>query len=305
MSGNGYFATKTYRCGRIGEKVKFFVSYTRLRPGEKSSPAKIAGNANSAARKLARAVNENFLPGDGWVALNYPEERYARVSDRAGEMDPELPERDRIWFAAQHELELLMDRARRALRKQGIELRYIAVTSDLDGKTGESVRVHHHIVCPAECVEVIKEKWGLPPAECKQRQYERLWNVEDYTPLAEYMMKQVRYIPNAKKYTPSRNLMRSEPSPRKVISGARLRPPKGARLIYADPYTGERDCQYIRYLLPPEKWTGAWKGKGNENPDGGGGGDFSDVTRRAGTRGTSAAKCEDAAPGRGGAPDGK
>lgn len=274
MGQDGYWATKTYHCGRVGEKVKFFVPSSRGRRQGKSSPGKMAGNANNAARKLGRCLNENFQPGDGWLSLNYWDgKRYQRVLDRAGAMDPELPLEDRIWFAAQHEAELLMDRARRALRREGIALRYVIITADRDGATGAPVRVHHHVVCPAECVAAIKEKWGLPPERCGQERGERLWNQEDYTPLAEYMMKQVRHIPNAKKYTPSRNLMRAEPTPRRVVSGARLRPPKGCSLLYADPYTGERECQYIRYLLPPERWTGVWKGRG----------DLSDPATRAGT----------------------
>lgn len=263
-SGGGYFATKTYQCGRIGEKVKFFVPSVRRPRQGKSDRKKIEGNNVNMTRRVARAINENFVPGDGWVALNYTAERYQRVLDRAAALmakDGALTEMDAIWFAAQHELELLMDRARGALRKRGIELRYVAITADIDGGTGEAVKVHHHVVCPAECVEVIKEKWGLKGEDVKQERRERLWNQEDYTPLAEYMMKQVRYIADAKKYTPSRNLIRTEPSPRTVFTGARLRPPKGAVLLYADPYTGVRDCQYIRYLLPPEKWTGVWKGK--------------------------------------------
>lgn len=263
-SGGGYFATKTYQCGRIGEKVKFFVPSVRRPRQGKSDRKKIEGNNVNMTRRVARAINENFVHGDGWLALNYTAERYQRVLARAAALrakDGALTEMDAIWFAAQHELELLMDRARGALRKRGIELRYVAITADIDGGTGEAVKVHHHVVCPAECVEVIKEKWGLKGEDAKQERRERLWNQEDYTPLAEYMMRQVRYIADAKKYTPSRNLIRTEPSPRTVFTGARLRPPKGAVLLYADPYTGVRDCQYIRYLLPPEKWTGVWKGK--------------------------------------------
>ncbi len=262
--GGGYWATKTYRSGRIGEKVKFYVPECRARKQRESSPSKILSNSNNAVRRAARIVNENFRPGDGFFSLNYDERRYKRVIARAERMDHAIPEADRIYLSAQHEVELLMDRVRPALRKAGVELRYFAITSDMDGATGEYKRVHHHIICPRECVETIKRKWGLTGEGVKQRGKEMLWALDDYTQTVEYMMKQVRHIPNAKKYVTSRNLIRTEPTPRTVFTGARLREPKGSVLLYADPYTGRHDCQYIRYILPPEKWTGVWKGRGGE-----------------------------------------
>lgn len=288
MGENGYWATKTYRCGRIGEKVKFFVPSRRGRPREKSSQEKIASNAVGAVRWAARCINENFRPGDGWLTLTYDRKRYARVLERAERQkarEPQTPMEDCIWFAAAHEGELLMDRARRALRKQGIELKYFMVTSDMDGDSGELVRVHHHVIVPAECREMVKKKWGGAEFEDPNRPEwkDRLWEQEDYTPLAEYMLKQVRHIPNAKKYVPSRNLSRSEPKPRRVMSGARIREPKGCRLLYAAPYTGQRDSQYIRYLLPPEQWTGVWKESGRRE-SAGRKKEFSDTTAHARAR---------------------
>lgn len=266
MAANGYYATKTYRCGRIGEKVKYFVPSSRVRTGEGSSPAKIEGNRNNAVRRMARLLNENFRPGDGWLTLTYNAARLARVEQRAAGMDPSIPETDRLYMAAEHELRLLMDRARAALKKQGIELKYVAVTSDMDADTGELVRVHHHVVCTAECATMLREKWGGKDFNDPERPDWKggLKDQEDYTPLAEYMVKQIRHIANAKKWMSSRNLIRSDPKPRKVISGAPLRAPKGCRLLYADPYTGVCGCQYIRYLLPAEEWTGVWA---DQKPD--------------------------------------
>lgn len=271
MGANGYYATKTYRCGRIGEKVKYFVPASRVRTGEGSSPAKIQGNQNNAVRKAARILNENFRAGDGWLTFTYDAKRYERVLKRAAQMDPSKPEQDRIYAAAEHELRLCIDRARDALKKKGIELRYLAVTSDMDADTGELVRVHHHVVTTAECTAVLREKWGGKDFGDLERPDwgGRLRDQEDYTPLAEYMIKQVRHIPDAKKWMSSRNLIRSDPKPRKVFSGAPLRTPKGCRLLYADPYTGVCGCQYIRYLLPEEEWTGVWSKE------------LSDSTRRA------------------------
>lgn len=270
MAENGYWGTKTYLSGRIGEKVKFFVPFVRGPKVGKSSPEKIASNANNVTRTVARYINDNFRCGDGWLSPSYNGERYERVLARARRMmeqAPSLSERDAIWFAAQHEGELLMDRVRREAKKRGLELRYLLTTSDVDSKTGEPTRVHHHLIVCRECVELVKAKWGtaefLDPERPEYK--DRLWDMTDYTPLAEYMMGQVRHIPNAKRYTPSRNLIKRKPKTRRVISGARIRPPKGCELLYADPYTGKHDCQYIRFLLPPEKWTGVWAGKSWED----------------------------------------
>ena len=270
MAENGYWGTKTYRSGRIGEKVKFFVPYARGRKVGKSSPEKIASNANNVTRTVARYINDNFCHGDGWLSPTYDGKRYERVIRRAREMmaeDLELSEQDAIWLSAQHEGELLMDRVRREAKRRGLELRYLLTTSDMDSKTGELVRVHHHLIVCKECVEIVKAKWGTAEfADPERPEYkDQLWDMQDYTPLAEYIMGQVRHIPNAKRYTPSRNLIKRQPKTRRVISGARIRPPKGCELLYADPYTGRHDCQYIRYLLPPEQWTGVWAGKSWED----------------------------------------
>lgn len=267
MGNGGHYETKAYHAGKIGEKVKYFVPASREKPRSKSSEEKIASNASGVTRRVARCLNENFKKGDTFVTLTFNEAGYARVLTRAQGLDQTLDEGNRIFIAAQYELKLLFDRSRPALRKQGIELKYIAVVSDMDGDTGESVRVHVHMVVPKDCAPVILEKWAALGDDAKSR---KLRGMDDYTPLAEYLMKQVRHIPNVKKYLPSRNLMRSEPTARKVMSGAQLRPPKGCKLLYAAPYTGERDCQYIRYLLPPERWTGVWKKKPKRSGGSGG-----------------------------------
>jgi hypothetical protein len=258
MSTEGHYETKTYRCGKVGEKVKYFVPACRVRHGEKSSQKKIEGNRANGVRRAARVLNENFRAGDGWLTLTYDRARYEKILRRAMKLDPAKPQEDRLVTAAEHELRLCLDRARRALRKEGVELKYFAVTADMDGATGEPVRVHHHVIVPASCVQVLKEKWGsaeyLDPDRPEWK--DKLWDMEDFTPLAEYMVKQVRHRTDAKAWMCSRNLIRCEPKARKVLSGAQLRAPRGCRLLYAAPYTGVWDCQYIRYLLPEEEWTG-------------------------------------------------
>ncbi len=50
---------------------------------------------------------------------------------------------DALLAAGEHEAELLIRLVSRDMKKDGLELRYLIVTSDRDGKTGEHKRVHH------------------------------------------------------------------------------------------------------------------------------------------------------------------
>ena len=79
--------------------------------------------------------------------------------------------------------------------------------------------------------------------------WETLWDREDQTDLAVYLCQQVRRIPDAAKYIPTRNLVRPQPVDRIAINAAELRVPKDASLLYRSPYRPGQP-QYIRYVLP-------------------------------------------------------
>ena len=115
----------------------------------------------------------------------------------------------------------------------------------MDGETGEAVRIHHHIVANRAAWQACVEAWPHGGAYAKALSAQK-----DYTPLAEYLLNQVRRLPDEKKYKPSRNLVRPQPKCRVVWSGAELRVPKGCELLYRTAYSGKRAGQYIRYALP-------------------------------------------------------
>ncbi len=71
---------------------------------------------------------------------------------------------------------------------------------------------------------------------------------KDYTGLAHYMLAQVRKIGGAKKYKPSRNLRMPQPKDRIALTGAELRVPKGAELLYRGTHIPGRP-QYLRYYI--------------------------------------------------------
>lgn len=248
---DGYWALRKYTAGPVGESIKYWI------PGEKPSRSqrriksdirKQKANEANCERSFARLIHCNFRNGiDQLVGLDYSPEGYEKMlSGRVKNLD-KFSGMDQIMALAQHQAELFLRRVGRECKKQGIPFRYLMVTSDMDGKTGEAVRVHHHMIVNAEALEICKEKWTMGGVD-----YEALLKREDQTDLAEYLMKQVRRLPDAKKYTPSRNLIRSQPKDRIAINGSELRLPKGATLLYRSPYKPGM-AQYIRYVLPGVK----------------------------------------------------
>ena len=259
--GNGMFARetvsviRTYRSGRIGEKIKFPLpeKERRGRKNRRSSLRKMAQNENSAVRRLARLLNEYFGPDCWLIGLDYGPEGYMRVEERArGLFEQRLraPGEEPVWEdcmldAADHEAGLCLRRVNRELKKRGLDnMRYVLITSDMDGKTGEAVRVHHHICVSAGAKDIIVGKWGLGGVD-----YEPMWDEPDHYALAEYLIEQVRRRPDAKKYTPSRNMPMPPPKDRTVYTDAELRAPQGAFVLYRSEWK-RGGVQYLRYILP-------------------------------------------------------
>lgn len=248
---DGYWVLRKYTAGPVGESIKYWI------PGEKPSRSqrriksdirKQKANEANCERMFARLIHGNFRNGiDQLMGLDYSQAGYEKMlAGHVKNLDG-LSEMDRIMALAQHQAELFFRRVGRECKKRGIPFRYLMVTSDMDGKTGEAVRVHHHMIVNAEALDICKEKWKLGGVD-----YEALLKRADQTDLAEYLMKQVRRLPDAKKYTPSRNLIRPRPKDRIAINGSELRLPKGAALLYRSPYKPGM-AQYIRYVLPGVK----------------------------------------------------
>ena len=86
-------------------------------------------------------------------------------------------------------------RVKRALEKEGRadELKYIAINPTWTATQSETVRVHHHLIVPASCEHIIRMKWGHGGTYCKP-----LSKQEDYLPIAEYLIAQVRGTPQRK-----------------------------------------------------------------------------------------------------------
>lgn len=233
----GYWVIRTYLAGMVGEKIKYWV------PGEKPSRAKRRlrsdirqqqRNEASAEKRMARLVHANFGQGGKLVRLSYDDTHLAALGGG---------DEDALFKAAHHELRLWLRRARRACAAAGVELRYIALTSDVDGKTGELVRVHHHVILNAEAAEIARGKWTAG-----QTHREWLDRRPDKTELVKYLLGQVRRLPDEKKYIPSRNLEIPQPADRIARSGAELAVPKGGMLLRRSEWCPGMP-QYIRYIV--------------------------------------------------------
>lgn len=269
----GHWVVRTYEAGAIGEKTKFWVQGTRpssrSKRKERAEIKKQEQNEYSAQKQLARLINANFTRGDLLLGLDYSPAGMDRLGKYIAEHpfqtdgceDPEAEQMEQIRQAAEREMRLALRRVKRELAKEGVALRYIAITSDMDGDTGEAVRVHHHLIVPAEAKEAFVEKWK----DLGSVNWSPMSAQADYTPIAEYFIRQVRRVPDAKKYISSRNLVRPQPKDRVVLSDAEVRVPKGGQLLHRNEFKPGRP-QYIRYVLPEDRWKRA-----KIPPDSGGG----------------------------------
>ena len=263
MKKEGYWVIRTYESGAIGEKIKFWVPGKRpegkSRRREKSEIRKQEQNAHHAVRTLARILNANFKSGDILLGLDYAEAGMQKLEERIGKLGicmEELSQESRqavLWDAADHEMTLALRRAKRYAREAGTEIKAVYVTSDLDGETGMPVRVHHHVVINRESLEFFQRAWN----ELGGVDWERLWKFkQDRSALAEYMLKQVRRIPDVKKYKCTRNMVRPVGKDRVVLNDSEIRVPKGCTLLYRQEFKRAGQPQYIRYEIGERIATG-------------------------------------------------
>ena len=231
---------RTYRSANgVIEKTRYLVGSNAKRQKKRrgvTTQRKQEANFNGACKKLARILNCNFnADGGRLLGLDYDGASAERILQAA---DPRK--------AAENEARNFI---RRLKRKVGKEIRWVLVTSDLDGDTGELVRLHHHLAIqfPGRIsYDAILSCWDLGGVDIKT-----MWSEDDYTGLARYLLRQVRRIPDAKKYSASRNMELPEITEREILTTSRLRPPKGAK-VREQYYDEEGVGQYIRYTTPPK-----------------------------------------------------
>lgn len=86
MGSTGYWEIRTYECGALGEKTKYWVPGEPPARGRKlgrSSERKQRQNENDAARRLNREIHANFSAGDLFLGLDYGPKKYSELLRRA------------------------------------------------------------------------------------------------------------------------------------------------------------------------------------------------------------------------------
>lgn len=258
----GYWVTRTYQSGAVGEKTKFFVPGTRptgkLSRRAKDAVRKQEQNEYSAQKALARLINENYSAGDLLLGLDYADKGIEKISAWARkkglpiDSEDEQEKEDALYIAADHEIDNCIRRVKNRLRKQGIELMAIYCTSDRDGETGTiPTRVHHHMIVKEEVRDAFVEAWekcGMGSVDWTPLYKNQI----DRTPIAEYWIRQIRRFPNAKKYRHTQNVVVPKPKDRIALSDAELRVPTGGKLLFRQEFKPGRP-QYIRYSLPQKQ----------------------------------------------------
>lgn len=250
MQGNWYTQKWVHRNG-IEERTKFFVRSENPK-GERAKRAakKAAKRTDSAERQTARYLNENFREKtDQHIVLEYTDRELEIIRKRAEGIEAEC-EADALYIAAQQNFVNFVRRVHRELKKEDIEFFYLCVTSDMDGKTGEAVRIHHHLICNKEAKKAVEKKWRGFALE------KELYSIHgDFTPLAEYLIRQTRAVAGTQRYVPSRNLRQPYHTEPKLVSrygDSEMHVPKGCVELFRSTYA-RGSSQYLRYRRPKKE----------------------------------------------------
>jgi hypothetical protein len=257
MQKDGYWVIRTYKAGAVGEKTKFWVPGKRpdknISRRQRDAIRKREQNEYSAVKRLARILNMYFSSGDLMLGIDYADKGIRKLEKQIVDKGINIDELDEtqkleaMYLAADHELTNCLRRATRRAKKDGVILKAALTTSDMDGETGESVRVHHHLVINKEAKEYFVAAWG----DLGGVTWDPMWSdQEDRTDIAAYMLRQVRHVPDSKKFRTTRNLTPPVPKDRIVNSDAELQVPRGGKLLFRREFSRNDSAQYIRYVLP-------------------------------------------------------
>lgn len=226
--------------GRVVEKRDVLMEVSldptrkkRGRYGGKTGAAQLERNCREAVLRLARTLNCNFKAGDLFLTLKYSDERLPASREEAEKM-----------------VRNFMRRLSRAyLKATGKKLRWVLVTADRSSKTGQPVRLHHHIVMDAV-------DWALVAAHWPKDQFSArmLDGSGDYTAVARYMVKNAGYERGKKTWSTSVGLNKPVfTAPEPVRETGSFRVPKEAKVVKREVTEDAESgfsAAYIRYVLP-------------------------------------------------------
>ena len=200
----------------------------------KSSAKQLKRNEEEAVLILARQLNANCKGGDLFLTLKYSDGRLPATKADAKRIARNF-----------------MRRIARVYQKTaGKKLKWWLVTASVSAKTGQPVRLHHHVVMDAMDWELIAKHW--PPDEFS---YRRLDATGDYTAVARYMIRNAGYG-GERAWSHSQGIRQPRYStPIPVKRAGTVKVPAEARIVERelreDGETGF-SASYIRWVMPIE-----------------------------------------------------
>lgn len=252
-----YMITKI-TSGSVVERRKTYVGRRPSRRGARikgaSSEKKQENNRQQAILALARTLNCNYSHGDGYLTLSFTDEA---LRDCGGTL-----------AGAKKEARKFADRVAYRMKKHGKVLKWVIVPSEMDGETGELVRVHVHVVISGHGLrledgvfwlygEKLDDVWGNGTVDVQI-----LRRQKDYYPLARYLILQARGVADEKKYSVSRNMAKPKVEHLYTWSPSPLRVPAGASALPGTRYDPEAGVNFVRYIpaqLDPARKVGGSK----------------------------------------------
>ena len=200
----------------------------------KSSAKQLKRNEEEAVLILARQLNANCKGGDLFLTLKYSDGRLPATKADAKRIARNFVRRI----------------ARAYQKTAGKKLKWWLVTASVSAKTGQPVRLHHHVVMDAMDWELIAKHW--PPDEFS---YRRLDATGDYTAVARYMIRNAGYG-GERAWSHSQGIRQPRYStPIPVKRAGTVKVPAEARIVERelreDGETGF-SASYIRWVMPME-----------------------------------------------------
>lgn len=230
--------------GSVVERRKTYVGRRPSRRGARikgsAGEKKQENNRQQAILSLARTLNCNYSHGDGYLTLSFADEALAACG---GTLE-----------GAKKAGRKFLDRVGYRMKKHGEVLKWVLVPSELDGETGELVRVHVHVVISGHGLrledgvfwlydEKLEDVWGNGEVDVQI-----LRRQKDYYPLARYLIMQARGVADEKKYSVSRNMVKPRVEHLYTWSPAPLRVPAGASALPGTRYDPEAGVNFVRYI---------------------------------------------------------
>ena len=267
-----YMITKIVS-GNVVERRKCKITRRPAKRGGRirgnSSEKKVVGNKEYAKLQLARAINCNMVPGDLMLTAKFDPEGLEAIGG--------------TYEGAKKAGRKFIDRLAYRIRKMGMVCKWFLVPSEIDGETGELVRPHVHIIISGAAFTMRERKlclgeepvdsiWGLGNVDVQFLRHQ-----DDYYPLAAYLVNQARGVPDEKKWSCSRNMVKPKVTREIVTSGGQLRVPAGAVELPGTRYDPENGQNFVRYIpkrKDPRRKVGGHKEMAVALSDDDGGGDY-------------------------------